>query len=96
MISLLKRLNLLKKVKSQPQNNQKKYQSAYKIHTETCKINWRFSMETIYNLIRGLNPYPAAWTYFTNDGNEIRSNYLKLKKNEHAISIGKHDSDKKT
>jgi len=36
---------------------------APKIFTETCEINWNKSAEEIYNLIRGLSPYPAAFTF---------------------------------
>jgi len=35
---------------------------APKIHTETCMIDWDQPIENIYNLIRGLSPYPAAFT----------------------------------
>ncbi|HEY4875135.1 MAG TPA: methionyl-tRNA formyltransferase [Puia sp.] len=37
--------------------------TAPKIFTETCKIGWNKSVDEIYNLIRGLSPYPAAFTY---------------------------------
>jgi methionyl-tRNA formyltransferase len=33
-----------------------------KIFTETCKIDWTKPVDDIYNLIRGLSPYPAAFT----------------------------------
>ncbi len=36
---------------------------APKIFTETCVIDWQKSADEIYNLIRGLSPYPAAFTY---------------------------------
>lgn len=36
---------------------------APKIFTETCHIDWNQSAEEIYNLIRGLSPYPAAFTF---------------------------------
>jgi methionyl-tRNA formyltransferase len=36
---------------------------APKIFTETCKIDWNKPAAEIYNLIRGLSPYPAAFTY---------------------------------
>lgn len=36
---------------------------APKIFTETCKINWAKSIDEVYNLIRGLAPYPAAFTF---------------------------------
>lgn len=35
---------------------------APKIFTETCRIIWDKSKEELYNFIRGLSPYPAAWT----------------------------------
>lgn len=35
---------------------------APKIFKETCEINWQLPSEQIYNFIRGLAPYPAAWT----------------------------------
>ena len=36
---------------------------APKIFTDTCMIDWNQSTETVFNLIRGLSPYPAAFTY---------------------------------
>ncbi len=45
---------------------EKVVKSAYKIHTNTCKIDWSLPLNTIYNHIRGLNPYPAAWTEIEN------------------------------
>lgn len=35
---------------------------APKIFTETCRIDWNEPEEAVYNRIRGLSPYPAAWT----------------------------------
>lgn len=35
---------------------------APKIFTETCHIDWTRPAKDVYNLIRGLSPYPAAWT----------------------------------
>lgn len=34
---------------------------APKIFKETCEINSNKSVEEIYNFVRGLSPYPAAW-----------------------------------
>jgi len=36
--------------------------AAPKIFKETCAINWHHSSEAIRNFVRGLCPYPAAWT----------------------------------
>jgi methionyl-tRNA formyltransferase len=41
-----------------------KINHAPKIFKEDCKINWNDSVENIYNKIRGLSPYPAAFTEF--------------------------------
>ncbi len=35
---------------------------APKIFTETCRIDWTCPARRIHNLVRGLSPYPAAWT----------------------------------
>lgn len=34
---------------------------APKIHTDTCRINWSLPVDKVYNLIRGLSPYPGAF-----------------------------------
>jgi methionyl-tRNA formyltransferase len=39
---------------------------APKIFTETCRINWEKPARDIHNLIRGLSPYPAAFTTLQN------------------------------
>ena len=36
---------------------------APKIFTETCRIDWNKPVNEVYNLIRGLAPYPAAFTF---------------------------------
>ena len=52
------------KVKSYPQDESKAIHHAPKIFKETCEINWENPAESIHNLIRGLSPYPGAWTKF--------------------------------
>ncbi len=37
---------------------------APKIFKETCRIDWNQPVKRIYDFIRGLSPYPAAWTEF--------------------------------
>ena len=41
---------------------------APKIFKETCHIDWNNPAEKIHNLVRGLSPYPAAWSTFKKDG----------------------------
>lgn len=53
---------------------------APKIFKEDCKINWNDNAINIYNFIRGLSPYPAAFTYLVDeDGNRIYAKILKAK-----------------
>ena len=37
--------------------------SAPKIHTDTCKIDWNKTAQQVYNLVRGLSPYPGCFTF---------------------------------
>lgn len=47
-----------------PQKMDQEIKHAPKIFKEDCKIDWQQKSETIRNFIRGLSPYPAAWTEF--------------------------------
>jgi methionyl-tRNA formyltransferase len=49
-------------ISSTSENNQSLHH-APKISTETCEIKWEKSIDEIYNLIRGLSPSPAAFTF---------------------------------
>ncbi|HEY4150119.1 MAG TPA: methionyl-tRNA formyltransferase, partial [Chitinophagaceae bacterium] len=57
---------------------------APKIFTETCKIDWTRPVDDIYNLIRGLSPYPGAFT-------QLQGKTLKIygAKKEHAASTAR-------
>lgn len=44
---------------------------APKLHTETCYIDWNKPVQQVFNLVRGLSPYPAAFT-------ELEDKKLKL------------------
>ncbi|WP_242696352.1 methionyl-tRNA formyltransferase [Longitalea luteola] len=67
---------------------------APKIFTETCKIDWNQPIAAIYNLIRGLSPYPAAFTYL----NEKVLKIYKAKKEIHPSPkpAGSIETDQKT
>lgn len=43
---------------------------APKIHRETCRIDWHRPVGEVHNFVRGLSPWPAAWT--TLDGNQLK------------------------
>ncbi|MBF8151549.1 methionyl-tRNA formyltransferase [Winogradskyella sp. F6397] len=58
----------------QPQSDDLK--TAYKLNRDNCKIDWSQPLDTIYNKIRGLNPFPTAWCYL--DNNEDKPVAVKL------------------
>jgi len=67
---------------------------APKIFTETCNIDWRRSIDEIQNLIRGLSPFPGAFT-------ELGDKTIKIYKSEKELSLptsksGRWESDGKT
>ncbi len=41
---------------------------APKIFKETCRINWQQEVKRVYDFVRGLSPYPAAWTSLCTPG----------------------------
>ena len=43
---------------------------APKIFKEDCRIDWSWSGRDILNRVRGLSPYPAAWSPLFVDGQE--------------------------
>jgi methionyl-tRNA formyltransferase len=44
---------------------------APKIFKETCEIRWDIPAKDIYNFVRGLSPYPSAWTTIAGKGFKI-------------------------
>jgi methionyl-tRNA formyltransferase len=67
---------------------------APKISTETCKIDWNKSVDEIYNLIRGLSPFPAAFTYLNGKMLKI---YKSIKERaDHQFEKGSFHTDHKT
>ena len=46
-----------------PQDLNQEIKHAPKIFKETCEIDWNQSSDKVYDFIRGLSPYPAAWTH---------------------------------
>ena len=47
------------------------FRPAPKLNKENCRINWHNPALSIYNHIRGLNPYPGAWTILKNNKEQI-------------------------
>ena len=67
---------------------------APKIFTETCKIDWSKSVDEVHNLIRGLSPFPGAFTH-------LNEKLLKIYRSEKeykqpSIPQGQFETDGKT
>ena len=71
-----------------------KLPAAPKIHTETCRIDWNTSAQSIYNLIRGLSPYPAAFTQL--DGKLLKIFKAEISPQQDIPTPGSYQSDGKT
>lgn len=66
--TLTKTLNLIEngELVSIPQSTTEVLLTAPKIFKEDCEIDWETSGEEIFNFIRGLSPYPTAYTVMRN------------------------------
>lgn len=58
-------------VETQKQEMDELLKEAPKLNRENTRINWSAPVEQVYNHIRGLNPYPAAWSELINGNNII-------------------------
>ena len=72
---------------------------APKIFKETCRIDWNKGVKRVYDFVRGLSPYPAAWTELVlPDGNRQVVKIYETEKQfaTHSLPIGQVDTDGKT
>ncbi len=91
-------------VKSVPQEelislSEEELRPAPKIFKDTCRIDWQKGVKGVYDFVRGLSPYPAAWTELVNE--EGISQVLKIFQTEkkflsHGEKTGAVTSDGKT
>lgn len=59
-------------------NDEKALKPAPKIFKEDCRIDWHRDVISLHHFIRGLSPYPAAYTYLRDtDGSEIQIKLFK-------------------
>lgn len=68
---------------------------APKIQTSTCEINWEIHSKQIYDLIRGLSPYPGAFTSFNGKMLKIYDASYVIDQ-QHNKSCGGYETDGKT
>jgi methionyl-tRNA formyltransferase len=64
--------------------------TAPKIFREDCRIDWKCDAAGIYNLIRGLSPYPAAWTLL--DGRTLKIYGARVQPAENLAAPGTAES----
>jgi methionyl-tRNA formyltransferase len=103
---VLKTIDKLAEGKWNPQNQKKgvgketSLKKAPKIFREDCRIPWENNAESIRNFIRGLSPYPAAWTTFVHKkhGNqkEVKIYFAEKDSTKNPSQPGTIASDGKT
>jgi methionyl-tRNA formyltransferase len=71
----------------------KEVKHAPKIFKEDCKIDWNKNAREIHNFVRGLSPYPAAWTVFQDKSLKIYAGQIDA--NAKTV-IGEFETDQKT
>ena len=85
-------LQLIEKSEVSPEIQQEtaETKTAYKLNKENCKIDWTKSAKEIFNLIRGLSPYPAAWCYLTDQAEplSIKIYEAEIVEEEHSFDSG--------
>lgn len=72
---------------------------APKIFKETCRIDWTIGVKRIYDFVRGLSPYPAAWTELYQEGTDpVMLKIFETEKLfcEHSLASGTIVTDCKT
>ncbi|MEL6534269.1 MAG: methionyl-tRNA formyltransferase [Bacteroidota bacterium] len=75
-----------------PQDDSVELKPAPKIYKETCEINWNQPTEKVYDFIRGLSPYPAAWT--TLNGSQLKI-FRTEKMEDRKLAVGEYVTDNK-
>lgn len=97
---VLKTISLIEEgiVQTKPQNFSEEVKTAHKLDSENTKINWNFSVEKIHNKVKGLSPYPSAWSYLQNGESEIivKIYATEIEIEKHKEEIGKIISTKNT
>ncbi len=90
--TVIQTLALLEKgnVSTTIQQDTAEIKTAYKLNKENCKIDWTKPASDIHNLIRGLSPYPAAWCFFGDKGEEwnVKIYEASILNESHSLAIG--------
>lgn len=90
---VIRTLEQIKKNTTKPEKQKEDVvlKEAPKLTKENTRIDWQASSEDIFNLVRGLSPYPTAWTYLINDNKEIPVKVYgaETEDKEHSLELGK-------
>lgn len=90
---ILRTLETIKKgkVKTIPQKDTGSLKSAFKLTKENTRIDWNSPLDKIHDLIRGLSPYPTAWTKLLNGEQELMLKIYEAEKEriDHTVETGK-------
>ena len=72
-----------------PQESVQDLKPAPKIFKETCQIDWTKNAKQVYDFVRGLSPYPGAWTTLVApDGKETVLKIFKTRKTGRSAGQG--------
>lgn len=80
-----------------PQQETNELKPAPKIFKETCEVNWDLPSKRVYDFVRGLSPYPGAWTTLVSpDGKETVLKLFRTTKTPQPTSgVGHIVADRK-
>ncbi|MBS1917180.1 MAG: methionyl-tRNA formyltransferase [Bacteroidetes bacterium] len=67
---------------------------APKIFTEDCRIDFSKTVDEVHNLIRGLSPFPGAFTHM--DNKLLKIYRSEKEKKQPSVEAGNYETDKKT
>ncbi|AUS06356.1 methionyl-tRNA formyltransferase [Pseudotamlana carrageenivorans] len=97
---VIKTVNAIEKneVTTVPQIISEDIKTAYKLNKDNCKINWNAPIDAIFNHIRGLSPYPAAWCTLVNgeEQPDVKIYATEKEIEDHNLSNGTIVATKKT
>lgn len=68
--------------------------SAPKIHTDTCRIDWNKTAKQVYDLVRGLSPYPGCFSYL--DGKMMKVFKVSFETASSDTTPGEYHTDGKS
>lgn len=91
---MLKTVQAIEKGEYTPQpQDESQASKAPKIFHETCQIDFNQNTQKVHDFIRGLSPYPTAWTVL--DGKKLKVFRAKRLLESHDLPIGKFVTDSK-